>query len=202
MHQISVTQLSKTELIQQYEGIEGMPEGSFEHLLGLACDAPQVLETTLHLAGGEVETLVFALPHLDIQTATELAQAMPIEYNEATPDLLANNSYLSWRAGDVEIRLDFGYCRIFPGGLETRKLLVVFLCGAGAAVAEHTLDDEGITEMLSTLQCCSSGAGFNYNPYRLYSKEELESAKSAGGEERPGLMTATVLSFSPGRGQN
>lgn len=199
MHQISVTHLSTPELRQQYEGIEGMPEGSFEHLLGLAADEPQVLETTLHLADGQVEVLVFALPHLDLQLVAKLAQAMPSEYNEASPDLMANYSYLSWRADDAEVRLDFGYCRTFPGGLETRKLLVIFLCNAGAAIAEHTLDEDGITEMLCALQCCGGGAGFNHNPFRLYSEEELESAKDAVGGQQPGLMTAAVLSFGAGR---
>lgn len=198
MHQISVTQLSATELNQRYEGVEGIPEGAFEHLLGLAKDGPQVLETTFGTSKGVVEVLVFALPHLSLEALAGLAQAKPIEYNEATTDLLTNNSYLAWCAGELEVRLDFGSCRNFPGSLEAKCFVVIFTSSAGAAVAEHMLDEDGVDEMLCTLQSCASGAGINYTPFRLYSEEEFEAAKDSVPEPRPRLITATVLRLSGG----
>jgi len=193
MHEILTTPLSHSELAQRLEGCGGMPVGGLDDLLELAADGPLALETTVTHNGMTVQALVLAVPDLAMHELLALGQSMPAEYNETSADLLENTSYLAWQAAGIEVRLNAWLCRAFPGGLETQHFLVIFASRAGAAVAVHAVDDEGILALLCGMQACGIASAMNYNPWRIYSEAQLAAAAGAIDVQTPGLLTADVV---------
>lgn len=193
MHEITTTRLSNIELAQRFNDDDGMPVGGFDELLDLAADGPQVLETSLLHGASTVPALIFALPELTVGELQSLGETMPMQYNETTADLLENNSYLGWNAAGIEVRLDIRRCRAFPGNTETVCFVVIFVSRAGAVVAVHTVDEEGMLDLLCGIQACCISSGINYKPWRIYPEAELAAVEGAQTIESPDVLTADTL---------
>jgi hypothetical protein len=125
-----------------------------------------------------------------------LARSGFFDYNEQSPDLLESRTYLEFSGEHIRVRVHEdslgGFIDVRSGETEFD---VVYVCGPLAFVSTHLPSLEEADTIVAGLQGYGMGAGINYNPYRIWSDEELKAAAQRGYEAPHGLITA--MPFQP-----
>lgn len=137
------------------------------------------------------ETIFIFLQERLLPEVPTLVRSHFVDYNDHSPDLLENGTYLEFRGEHVRVRLRVDSLRSFidlDSGEPTFD--VVYVCGPLVFVGTHRPSLEQADEMLAGLQGCSMSAGLNYQPYRIWTREQLEAAAQRRYDPPHGLIEA------------
>jgi len=138
--------------------------------------------------------LVFWLPGTSQAELHALAMASPGHCNYQSHDLLTSIPCLVIRGAHLELRvclLTLLDCLDYDCGPQFRRDWV-FASEDGCWHAAHRLTREAVIGEEMTVQAQCAGSGFNWNPYRIYSAEELAEAASRPPEPEPGVIQLAV----------
>lgn len=137
------------------------------------------------------ETIFIFLRETLLTEVPMLARSHFVDYNDHSPDLLDNRTYLEFRGEHVRVRVREDSLRSFID-LDSGEPVfdVVYLCGPVVFVGTHRPSMEQADAMVAGLQGCGMGAGLNYRPYRIWTDEELEAAAQRRHEPLHGLIEA------------
>jgi hypothetical protein len=121
-----------------------------------------------------------------------LARSHFDEYNDVSTDLLDNQTYLEFAGEHIRVRVrEDSFGAYIDLDASEPVFDIVFVCGPLVFVSTHRPSAEQADAMVAGLQGCGIGAGPNYNPYRIYTEEELEVAAQRPYRPLNGLITAT-----------
>lgn len=117
--------------------------------------------------------------------------------NDHSADLMENHTYLEFFGDHVRVRVRADSLGSFtqPDEMGSVAFDIVFVCGPLVFISTHRPSAENAELITADLQGCSMGAGCNYNPYRLWTEEQLMTAKQRRRAPPHGLITA--LAFEP-----
>ncbi len=142
---------------------------------GIAVQVPaEHVPTSLAMG---VPMLLLVLP----DDAEAELQAMAMQkfavVNRDSPDLLFRRTLICLGTASVSIELDAWNTTDLPA-LRQHGLVDVGLAAGGSFVVSRHVIGEGLEDLLGTLQAQCACSGPNYNPYAIWSEEELELAAS------------------------
>lgn len=123
-----------------------------------------------------VWTLGLSLPPYCSDAMAALAQDELNAENVQSPDLLESRTVLALHGGDREVRLDarefHHYHRRFAPG----PLVVGIVCADQLVVVRHDWGADGLESFQMGWQGAAASSGENYNPYRIWTDEQLAHA--------------------------
>lgn len=70
---------------------------------------------------------------------------------------------------------------------------MVFACLEGAVWTQHTYTEEEWEAFEAGIQGAMVGSGINYNPWRIYTEDDLQRAANSEAEVKPSTYTPRVL---------
>ena len=142
-------------------------------------------------------TLFIFLRETLLSEVPALARSDFFEYNDHSPDLLKNWTYLEVRGEHLRVRVYAQSLGHFIDLDDDQPVFdVVYVCGPLVFVSTHKPSAEQAEEMMCSLQGCGISAGVNYRPYALWSDEVLAAAAQRRHVSRHGLITAQP--YEPG----
>lgn len=141
--------------------------------------------------------LLVWLPDARPEQLLALAQTEPLVENHTSADLCANQTYLIWRSSraDTEVRLDtWKLAGAFP--VDERELVVIFVGPGHAIAARLCMDSLEAEAFFCELQAAASSSGPNWNPWRIFSEEEMLHAEGQEELTDPGILTPRVFTLT------
>lgn len=145
------------------------------------------------------ETIFVFLQETLLPEVPTLARSHFVDYNDDSPDLLDNRTYLEFRGEHVRVRVRADSLGSFIDADSGRPVFdVVYVCGPLVFVSTHRPSMEQADAMVAGLQGCGMGAGLNYQPHRIWSEEQLEAAAQRRYDPPHGVIDAQP--FSPRAG--
>lgn len=137
------------------------------------------------------ETIFVFLRETLLSEVPMLARSHFVDYNDHSPDLLDNRTYLEFRGEHVRVRVREDSLRSFID-LDSGEPIfdVVYVCGPLVFVGTHRPSTEQADAMVAGLQGCGICAGLNYKPYRIWTEEQLEAAAQRRYDPPHGLIEA------------
>lgn len=130
------------------------------------------LRSWLPLGADQEDPLwVIALPERVEDDLLQLAQCPPMPLNRQTVDLLHSRMFLEWASPNLTISVGDD-CVVGMGVSETAFIYLLFATPTRFILARMPQDEDFVTSLQGTAIC----SGSNYNPYRVWSDEELEEA--------------------------
>ena len=137
------------------------------------------------------ETIFIFLREMLLPEVPTLARSQFVEYNDHSPDLLDNRTYLEFRGEHVRVRVREDSLGAFIDLDSCEPIFdVVYVCGPLVFVSTHRPTPEQADVMVCGLQGCGIGAGLNYQPYRIWTEEQLEAAAQRRYDPPHGLIEA------------
>lgn len=140
-----------------------------------------------------VPVLVITIPSAEADLLELFARRSPDVYNENSADLGISTTYLSWSGAGREVRVNSRELRLFPGGMETRRLFVVFMSGESVTISDRRLDADDMDSLLSGIQGAQGSTGPNYQPWRIWSEAVMAACEGLAEENRCCVLTAQVV---------
>jgi hypothetical protein len=154
-----------------------MPEGLI--VAANAGDIGPILPPTIK---PETPLQVIAIPDAATSNLRSLAISPVDVWNRHSVDLMYSGTFFGWNNGDVQIEaLDFD---VLWGNTDIGIILRLFVTPSELIL----VIDEGVEDIIGELQGANISSGSNYNPYRIYSDDELAEAAAnakAKGQEGP-----------------
>jgi hypothetical protein len=137
-----------------------------------------VLTEAVHLqhwlpreANPEDPLWVIALPDVVSADLLQLAQIPPVPVNYQSEDLLHSSMFVEWMMPKFTVRAD-KTCVKGVGVSENSFIYTLFATPSRAILVCMPQDEDFVV----SLQGASMASGENYNPYRIWSDEQLEAA--------------------------
>jgi hypothetical protein len=129
----------------------------------------------------ETPLQVIAIPDAATKNLRSLAMSPVDVWNRHSVDLMHSETFIGWNNGDVKVEaLDFA---VLWGDIDIGIILRLFVTPSEVIL----VIDEGVENLIGGLQGAHISSGSNYNPYRIYSDDELaEAAAKAEAEGRKG----------------
>ena len=192
MYQIDLEVLSLAQAEHRYYS-EFPLRHALDNLHIDALAASSFASVTLRHSRGFVSqrnTLFIFLRETLLPEVPEMARSDFFEYNDHSPDLLKNWTYLEVSGEHVRVRVYAHSLDLFIELDDQPVFDVVYVCGPLVFVSTHKPSAEQVDEMMGSLQGCGIGAGVNYRPYALWSDEILAAAARRRHVSRHGLITA------------
>jgi hypothetical protein len=126
--------------------------------------------------GVNAPMLVLALPERCSGNLDELARSPVTVFNHVSDDLLSSRTMLALETGAFCIEVDVRNLRSFPVDSPAQNFFVCLATQSRALMVEHYGDDEQWESLILGLQAACIGSGPNYNPYRIWSPQQLANA--------------------------
>lgn len=143
-------------------------------------------------------TLFLGLMPMPLSELEQLAASELVVYVETSADLRKCTMYFAVVSAATRIRCN-GWCLDgFPQNAPGNIFQVVLVSGATVLVATHALDESAADELSGCLQGSGMATGPNYNPWRMWSEEEMNAAEGLLDEPGPGVVSAEVVSLRDG----
>ena len=129
----------------------------------------------------ETPLQVITIPDTATSNLRSLAISPVDVWNRHSVDLMHSGTFFGWNNGDVQVEaLDFD---VLWGNTDIGIILRLFVTPSEVIL----VIDEGVEDTIGGLQGANISSGSNYNPYRIYSDDELaEAAARAEAEGRKG----------------
>jgi len=148
------------------------------------------LGPTFHHPRLEVVVVLVTLPSRLASDLESIASSEPSIYNEYSPDLMENYSYIGFKGHEFEVRIDLWRLHRFPRVVGDGLILVAFIAGDKIAIG-HVEGSEELEEV-SQAACISSGP--NYKPRRNWSEEAITAAQNE--REAPNDKVVTIRTYA------
>jgi hypothetical protein len=130
----------------------------------------------------ETPLQVIAIPDAATSNLRSLAVSPVDVWNRHSVDLMHSGTFIGWNNRDVQVEaLDFP---VLWGYADIGIILRLFVTPSEVILVV----DEGVENLIGALQGANISSGSNYNPYRIYSDDELAEAAAkakAEGHEGP-----------------
>lgn len=199
MYPIDIEVLSLSQAEQRYYGQVPLRD-ALDNLLTETLAVSSYASVTLRHCGDYLllrETIVVLLHESLLPEVPALARSGFAIFNDHSPDLLDNRTYVQLRGEHVRVRLlqDSLGCYLDPADPDGPVFDVVLACGPLVFVCTHRPSAEQADATLCDLQGCGMSAGMNYQPYRIWSDDELRAASQRTPRPLHGLIT--VRPFVP-----
>ncbi|AOW13155.1 hypothetical protein LPB72_07260 [Hydrogenophaga crassostreae] len=171
-----------------------LPKELLESLMSWPVPACTVVQDTEPKAWN---LLLIWLPGVGANTLNQLAQREPYVKNTFSADLLKSRTMLCWETPE-------GTEVLFDEWLRNADLVdfgrslgytVVFLNELTAYKCEHHLGAEEAEAFVYGLQGATCGSGPNYNPWRIWSEDELKEHEGLVDVPDPKVIHLAMLSF-------
>lgn len=163
---------------------------------------PTFLATTLGelVEGTEAENA--SVPLWVVRLAPELAanlaqisKSVVGVFNEVSPDLMSSRTYVELLSDWGSLIVDAGVIIDSMRGYREENCIVVLYKADSEFRYQFLPKNE---EFLLDLQAAQGSSGFNYNPYRLMSNDELTAAAGLGDEPEASIeQSPTCLLLTP-----
>ena len=146
-------------------------------------------------AGVDTDVLLMVLPdragfQLDVLARCELNA-----FNEDSADLLTRESFLAIETNQLTVRMDLRSLPNFPEDQQFGEALHVgILCAGRFLLCRHQLGDDGMQSLMAALQGCCMNSGLNYNPWRIWSDQQLSAAAGLVDARPSGDVDVYVMS--------
>ena len=132
----------------------------------------------------DVWTLALSLPPYCSEAMAALAQAELDAENVHSPDLLECRTVLTLKGGEREVRLDAREFRHHHPRFAPETLVVGIVCADKLTVVRHEWGADGFESFQMGRQSAAASSGENYNPYRIWTDEELACAAQTAKERQ------------------
>lgn len=135
----------------------------------------------------ETPLQVIAIPDAATKNLRSLAMSPVDVWNRHSVDLMHSGTFIGWNNGDVKVEaLDFA---VLWGDIDIGIILRLFVTPSEVILVV----DEGVENLIGGLQGAHISSGCNYNPYRIYSDDEL--AEAAAKAEAEGCKGPVVVAY-------
>lgn len=123
------------------------------------------------------ETIFIFLRETLLPEVPALARSHFLDYNDHSPDLLENRTYLEFSGEHIRVRVRQDSLGAYIDLDVSQPVFdVVYVCGPLVFVSTHRPSAEQADAIVAGLQGCGISAGLNYKPYRIWSEEQLNAA--------------------------
>jgi len=143
-----------------------------------------------HYPGPNVVVVLITLPARLVGDLDAIASSEPSIYNEYSPDLLENYSYIAFKGNEFEVRLDLWRLHRFPEAIHDGVIFFTFIAADRVAVGQVEASED--LEEVSQGACISSGP--NYKPGRDWSEEAITAAQNE--PEAPNDTVVTIRNYA------
>jgi hypothetical protein len=143
-----------------------------------------------HYPGRSVVVVLITLPARLLGDLDAIASSEPSIYNEYSPDLLENYSYIAFKGNEFEVRLDLWRLHRFPRAIHDGVIFFTFIAADRVAVGQVEASEE--LEEVSQGACISSGS--NYKPGRDWSEAAITAAQNE--PEAPNDTVVTIRNYA------
>lgn len=125
--------------------------------------------------GVDAALLLLIVPDDLAHLLPALATASLDVYNSTSDDLLNCRTVLSLAAPQTELQVDGRLCRFHPE-VATGRFYVAIAAADAFVLARHDVGPHALDGLQCAWQAACQGSGPNYQPYRLWSDEQLVAA--------------------------
>jgi hypothetical protein len=149
--------------------------------------------------GVDAPTLVFALPDDCAPELEKLASAAVTVYNRASEDLLSSRTVIALETEAMSLEVDVWMLGSFPEDSAGHNFFLCLATEFRAVLVEHSFDLQEWESLICGLQAACASSGPNYNPYRLWSPQELADASRTGSvsEDARRTLSCRILDAAP-----
>lgn len=135
----------------------------------------------------ETPLQVIAIPEEATSNLASLAISPVDTHNRHSVDLMHSRTFIAWKNGDIQVEaIDFD---VLWGDTSIGTIVRLFLTPSEVILVV----DEGVENLIGGLQGAHISSGCNYNPYRIYSDDEL--AEAAAKAEAEGCKGPVVVAY-------
>lgn len=130
--------------------------------------------------GVDAELLLLVLPDALAPELPDLAASRLDIYNDISADLLTSKTLLTLTSGTTALEVD-GWTTKFSPSVESGKFYLALAAADRFVLACHDLGQKEVEDLICSHQGACASSGPNYNPYRIWSDEQLEAATRGEG---------------------